>query len=205
MLFSLLTDQQLHVLAFCTTKKDLKALCFQPLLFSLISRMQDWESSKTAVLFIHGCIVFCFLALVVHKGVFLGHYLTIPLITQLPNNLILSNLTYYLLQSIVSLVSSFQFPSKPNLFKDFVRFHWAQNWTLLRSSAAPLSWACFSSPHFIQLPHLQSEISRCNQQGISHRIYFILLCTLHYTLCSHEQTELCGHAVLFSCLTAEVW
>lgn len=137
--------------------------------------------------------------------VFLGHYLTIPLITQLPNNLILSNLTYFLLQSIVSLVSSFQFPSKPNLFKDFVHFHWAQNWTLLRSSAAPLSWACFSSPHFIQLPHLQSEISRCNQQGISHRIYFILLCTLHYTLCSHEQTELCGHAVLFSCLTAEVW
>lgn len=64
-------------------------------------------------------VVLCsaFFRSVVHKGVFLGHYLTIPLIIQLLNNLIVSNLTYFLLQPIVSFVSSFQFPSKSNLLK----------------------------------------------------------------------------------------
>lgn len=145
-------------------------------------------------------VVLCsaFFRSVVHKGVFLGHYLTIPLIIQLLNNLIVSNLTYFLLQPIVSFVSSFQFPSKSNLLKILYIFtvHRIEFYfTLLNSIhlilkfkkfCCTLSWACFSSPHFIQLHHLQSEISCCNQQGISHCIYFIHLSTLHYNLCFHE-------------------
>lgn len=96
-------------------KKDLKALCFQrlSLLFTVFSRSQEWESSKIAI----PLITFFFFSFFTRvKNIILGHYLMIMLIRQLPYNLTLCNLTYFLLQSIVSPVSSFHFPSKPNLF-----------------------------------------------------------------------------------------
>lgn len=97
-------------------KKDLKALCFQrlSLLFTVFSRSQEWESSKIAIPLISVFVFFFFFTRV--KNTILGHYLMILLISQLPYNLTLCNLTYFLLQSIVSPVSSFHFPSKPNLF-----------------------------------------------------------------------------------------
>lgn len=123
-LSSLLTDQQLCVLLpFCSTRKeDLKGLHFQrqPLLFSVFSRSPEWESNDIMIPLIHVHAVSRFFFSSVQESLFLGQYLTIPLITQLLHNLTLSNPTYFLLQSIVSPVSSFQFPSK--LFFFFSRF-----------------------------------------------------------------------------------
>lgn len=159
-LSSLLTDQQLCVLLpFCSTRKeDLKGLHFQrqPLLFSVFSRSPEWESNDIMIPLIHVHAVSRFFFSSVQESLFLGQYLTIPLITQLLHNLTLSNPTYFLLQSIVSPVSSFQFPSKLFFFfPDFVNFYQVQNLALHRDCAAPLALSCFLALHFAPLHHLQ--------------------------------------------------
>lgn len=151
-LSSLLTDQlPCLLLPFCSTKKeDLKALHFQrqPLLFSIFSRSPEWESSDTAIPLIHVHAVSCFFFSSVQESLFLGHYLTIPLITQLLHNLSLSNLTYFLLQSIVSPVSSFQFPSQLFSSPRFCKFLLSAVFGFTQKLCRTLSSGMLPSPAF---------------------------------------------------------
>lgn len=80
--------------------------------FCLFSRCPEWESSDIMIPLIHVNAVSCFFFSSVQESLFLGHYLMIPLITLLLRNITLSNLTYFILQSILSPAFSFQFPSK---------------------------------------------------------------------------------------------